>query len=131
MGSEYASGGGGCVSTVEDYIKFLEAVRIGYIILKKDTIKLMAVDRLNDKMRPNWVFTKKGYGYGLGVRCPKEGGSRTDFGWSGAAGSYLAIDPVHNVTLFYVQHVLNSPNTMIKSQVYDFAIEDLYCGGGI
>lgn len=131
LGSEYASGGGGCVSTVEDYIKFLEAVRIGDIILKKDTIKLMAVDRLNDKIRPNWVFTKKGYGYGLGVRCPKEGGNRTDFGWSGAAGSYLAIDPVHNVTLFYVQHVLNSPNTMIKSQVYDFAIEDLYCGGGI
>ena len=35
-GKEYASGGAGCVSTVEDYIKFLEALRVGDVILKKD-----------------------------------------------------------------------------------------------
>ena len=47
-GVEYASGGAGCVSTVEDYIKFLEALRIGDIILKKETIAMMATDRLTE-----------------------------------------------------------------------------------
>jgi predicted phosphodiesterase len=48
LGKEFAGGGGGCVSTVEDYIKFLEAMRVGDVILKKDTIKLMSTHSLNE-----------------------------------------------------------------------------------
>ena len=125
LGSEYASGGAGCVSTVEDYIKFMEAVRVGDIILKKETIELMATDRLNDMTRPGYRYDSLGYGYGLGVRCPKENGLRTDFGWNGAAGAHLAIDPRHNMSIFYVQHTLNSPNGVIRNQVYDYAVGEL------
>ena len=35
LGSDYESGGAGCISTVEDYIKFLEAMRKGDVILKR------------------------------------------------------------------------------------------------
>ena len=125
LGTEYASGGAGCVSTVDDYIKFMEAVRIGDIILKKETVEFMSKDRLNDMTRPNYMYGHLGYSYGLGVRCPIDGGSRTDFGWNGAAGAHLAIDPAHNMSIFYVQHVMNSPNRAIRNQVYDYAVKDI------
>ena len=34
LGSMYESGGAGCISTVDDYMKFLEALRVGDVILK-------------------------------------------------------------------------------------------------
>lgn len=105
FGTEYESGGAGCISTVEDYIKFLEGVRTGKLITP-ETIKLMATDYLTDKQREScWV---ENYGYGLGVRCSTGNDDLTDFGWGGAAGAHLAIDIENEFTLFYAQHVLNS-----------------------
>lgn len=43
LGSEYESGG--CISTLKDYVKVLEALRIGNIILKKETIDLLATNQ--------------------------------------------------------------------------------------
>lgn len=118
MGSEYESGGAGCVSTVEDYIRFLEAMRKGDVILKKETIGLMATHQLNEsEMRTYDGSETPPYGYGLGVRCPIAGSTETDFGWGGAAGAYLAIDPAYEMTVFYVQHMLNSPNQSIRGTI--------------
>ncbi len=109
FGSEYASGGAGCMTTVDDMILFLEALRTGDSIIRKDTLKLMTTDMLDDATRP--AFWRTDYGYGLGVRCPlANGGPRSDFGWGGAAGAWLAIDWKHDYTLYYAQHVLYSPN---------------------
>lgn len=108
LGSEYASGGAGCISTVDDYMKFLEALRIGDIILKKETIDLMTTDWLDAKQKESFWIT--GYSYGLGVRCPTEGSDVTDFGWGGAAGAYLGVDRENEYTIYYAQHVL-SPAT--------------------
>lgn len=117
----YASGGAGCVSTVEDYIKFLEAMRVGDIILKKETIDLMSTNCITKEQSEGyWV---EGYGYGLGVRCPNKENANTDFGWGGAAGAYLAIDRDADITLFYVQHLLSSPNHSIRSRVMPVAKE--------
>ena len=38
LGSKFESGGAGCISTVEDYIKFIEVLRIGDVILKKEIV---------------------------------------------------------------------------------------------
>ena len=57
-GKEYASGGAGCVSTVEDYIKFLEALRVGDVILKEETIAMMATDRLTEQQRQMYTYIK-------------------------------------------------------------------------
>jgi CubicO group peptidase (beta-lactamase class C family) len=108
FGSEYASGGAGAISTCDDYIKFLEALRVGDVILKKETIDLMTTDRLTDETRP--TFWNNVYGYGLGVRCKSailpDGGS--DFGWGGAAGSLCVIDREHDFTIMLIQHMLGS-----------------------
>lgn len=51
---------------------------------------------------------KDRYGYGLGVRCKKENGSFTDFGWGGAAGAYLVVDIPKKISIFYAQHMHDS-----------------------
>jgi len=121
IGSEYASGGAGCVSTVEDYSKFLEGMRQGKV-LKPETLKLMGTNRLTEEQLK--TFTLSTHGYGLGVRCPKDE-RVTEFGWGGAAGAYLAIDLPHNLTVYYAQHVLLSPNRPLRSKVYTTLMEEL------
>lgn len=125
LGSEYESGGAGCISTVEDYIKFLEALRTGKLV-KPETIKLMRTDYLTDKQRESyWV---RDYGYGLGVRCPRNGDDNvTDFGWGGAAGAFLAIDEKNEFTLFYAQHVLYLPEPLLRYKLTE-AVRKALCG---
>lgn len=113
FGSEYESGGAGCISTVDDYIKFLEALREGDLILKNKTIDLMSTNHLSESQSVTCPGT---YGYGLGVRCPKDD-SVTDFGWGGAAGAYMFIDRVNCITAFYAQHVLNDPSQIVRNDI--------------
>ncbi len=124
LGTEYASGGAGCVSTVEDYIKFAEAMRKGDVILKKETIDLMQTHCLTDEqMRTCWV---DGYGYGLGVRCKKGENGAPDFGWGGAAGAYLAIDRENEFTFFYAQHLLSTPIEIKRNGLTQVIFECIY-----
>jgi len=61
LGPEYASGGAGCVSTVEDYILFGEALLRGEKLLKRDTVRLMTTDRLTDSQRATY-WTQETHG---------------------------------------------------------------------
>lgn len=123
-GREYASGGAGAVSTVEDYIKFLEALRIGDVILKKETIAMMAKDWLTEQQREMFTYGKA-IGYGLGMRAPRDGSTRTEFGWGGAAGAFASVDVVNDVTIYFAQHVIWAPNRPIRAKLYDAVIADL------
>lgn len=106
LGPDYDSGGAGLVSTVEDYIRFLEALRTG-TILRPETVELMQMDHLSCCVNPALRST----GYGLGVRCKKEGTKNPkEFGWDGAGGAYLTVDLEQDFTLFYAQHLAYSPN---------------------
>ena len=110
LGPAFASGGAGGISTVDDYIKFLEALRTGDSILRRETVDLLSTDQLTDAQRATSWGTD-GYSYGLGCRCrsalrPDDG--PTDFGWGGAAGAYAAVDRAHGFTVFYAQHMLSS-----------------------
>lgn len=118
FGSAYASGGAGGISTCEDYAKFLEALRVGDIILGKDTIELMATDRLTASQRETYNIASN-YGYGLGIRCKSAilNNDITDFGWGGAAGAAAFVDKVHGFTLFILQHMLGSPNPNCRSML--------------
>lgn len=126
-GDAYASGGAGCVSTVEDYIKFLEALRIGDVILKKDTIALMATDRLTENQRSTYSYGNGAIGYGLGMRAPRNDPKHTEFGWAGAAGAYASVDPVNNISFYYSQHVLTNPNRPLRPWIYTAIRADI-CG---
>lgn len=116
IGSEYAAGGAGAISTVDDYIRFLEALRT-HKLLKPETIKLMTTDL------GKWPSNT--HGYGLGVRCPKGVEKYTDFGWGGAACSYLAVDIENGISLFFGAHLCDSPVQGIRSMLYRFARAEL------
>lgn len=118
----YESGGAGLYSTVDDYILFADAMAndgvglLGNKILNKESIDLMRTEQLS-----NYSVDSKftcaagpGYGYGLGVRTliDKSGGQRSpigEFGWDGAAGSYVMIDPKNKLSIFFAMHVMNWP----------------------
>lgn len=123
IGRQYASGGAGAVSTVDDYIKFLEGVRTCKLI-NADTLKLFTTDRLNDKQRLTY-WTADTHGYGLGVRCHKEGGIYHDFGWGGAAGAYAAVDTENAISIYMGSHLLLSPVQGVRSLLYEFVYAEL------
>lgn len=123
LGTEYESGGAGAVSTVNDYIKFLEAMRIGDVVLKKETIDLMSTNKLTEKQHQ--TYGNPGYGYGLGMRTPLAN-PLSNFGWGGAAGAHLAIYQKLGVTVFYAQHVLLSPVQPIRRKIGDIIICDIF-----
>lgn len=126
LGSEYESGGAGCISTVDDYILFLENLRMGEQLLRRDTIMMMASPQINDEADKTYAAAiDPEYTYGLGVRCPKPGGNVQDYGWGGAAGAYLAVFPEAETSLFYVQHVLGSPAQAIRTHLSQTVLEDL------
>lgn len=122
FGTEYESGGAGLVSTVSDFSAFGECLcnngitRHNENIISKATIDLMRTNHLDQKrilnFRQNNLPHRIGYGYGLGVRTmisPTNGGingSIGEFGWPGAAGSYMLIDPDKELTVFFAQHCL-------------------------
>jgi len=119
----YESGGAGLYSCVEDYSRFADAMANGGIgatgaqILKADTIDLMRTEQLRSyTMNPKFgCAAGPGYGYGLGVRTliDKSGGQRSslgEFGWDGAAGSYVMIDPAEKLSIFFAMHVRGWPN---------------------
>ncbi len=117
LGTEYVSGGAGAVSTVEDYMKFLEALRT-YKLLKPETLKLMTTDRMNDAQRKAYA-SATGHGYGLGVRCERGDNDKViDFGWGGAAGAYLAIDMKNNISIYMGSHLRASPVQGLRSYIY-------------
>ncbi len=118
FGSEYASGGAGGISTVDDYIKFAEALRT-HKLLKAETIELMKTDRLSDYQKSNY-WPGGTHGYGLGVRCSKGEKMHVDFGWGGAAGALLAIDTQNDISIYFSTHLLSSPAQGLRSMLYRF-----------
>ena len=125
LGPCYASGGAGCVATVEDFNKLLQALCSGEKILKRSTIDMMRTDELND-VQQSATWNGPYYSYGLGVRCPRRGVNvRTDFGWGGAGGAYFCIDPERELTVLYMQHVHASSAAPKRTRIIEFVNEAL------
>ncbi len=126
IGREYASGGAGGISTVDDYIKFLEGLRT-YKLLKPETVKLMMADRLTDNQKRTY-WTRETHGYGLGVRCTHPEMQNTDFGWGGAAGAYWAVDVENELSIYFGAHLISSPTQGFRSMLYRFIMTELTDG---
>jgi len=103
----YHSGGAGLISCVDDYVKYVAAMSNGNQLLKKETIDLMRMDQLGEQAYEDFKLRKPGYTYGLGVRTDAYGryAHKGEFGWDGAAGSYVLIDPDNHIGIFYATHV--------------------------
>ncbi len=124
IGTEYASGGAGGISTVDDYMKFLEAIRT-HKLIKSETLKLMMTDRLSSHQKRTYE-AKNTHGYGLGVRCPMGDKRYIDFGWGGAAGAFWAIDVENAISLYFGMHLLSSPSQGLRSMLYLFVRTELF-----
>ena len=123
LGREFASGGAGCISTVDDYIKFAEALRT-HKLLKPETFSLMTTNRLKENQRQAfWIG--QSYGYGLGVRAYNGDEKAIDTGWNGAAGAYFALDMENSITIFLGTHVKASPAQGMRTMLYRFIRAEL------
>lgn len=117
----YSSGGAGLVTTVEDYMKFAKCLannglaENGYRLISEKSIKDIQTVRINLLQIKN-TFTcgqGKDYGYGLGVRVRTKklecGLPIGEFGWDGAAGSYLLVDNTNNISIVMGMNILGWP----------------------
>lgn len=124
------SASGGLISSVDDYMKFQEALCQENVLLSKRTTDLMRLDQLSGSMREGYGYTHIGMGYGLGVRTvinQAECGSPVGFGpygWGGAAGTYGSIDPENALTIFYAQHVFGTDDLRTHNRIRN----TIYCG---
>ena len=127
LGPGYDSGGAGVVSSCEDYMKFADTIanggtsKDGYRYLCPATIDLWRTDTLTAEQRRNYSWDQlAGYGYGFGVRTMVDRaaagsiGPVGEFGWGGAAGVWVILDPDSRVALVYTQHMLNNQEPFIS-----------------
>lgn len=107
LSSNYQSGGAGLVSCVDDYMRFAQTLVNSEILLKKETLDLMRQGQLAQVPYEDFQNCKAGYSYGLGVRTNVEGkfSAVGEFGWDGAAGAYVLLDPDNHLAIFYATHV--------------------------
>jgi CubicO group peptidase (beta-lactamase class C family) len=114
----FEAGGGGLISTADDYLKFARMMLgkgevDGVRLVKPETIELMTANRLTDAQReipfmgiPFWL----GQGFGLGVSVitdPEKqawmgAGSKGAFGWPGAFGTWWQADPAEDMVMIYL-----------------------------
>jgi CubicO group peptidase (beta-lactamase class C family) len=114
----FEGGGGGLISTADDYLKFARMMLgggevDGVRLVKPETIALMTANRLTPAQReipfmgiPFWG----GQGFGLGVSVITDpakqewmgAGSQGAFGWPGAFGTWWQADPAQDMVLIYL-----------------------------
>lgn len=99
------SGGGGLVSTIPDYARFLLMLRNGGELdgrryLSPATVAYMTSDHLGPQVaRTELYLPGPGYSFGLGFAVRTEagiapfGGSVGEYYWGGAGGTYMWVDP--------------------------------------
>jgi CubicO group peptidase (beta-lactamase class C family) len=111
------AGGGGCVSTASDYLKFAEMLRQGGAlggarILGPRTVGYMTADHLpahiEDRIADTMDPGAAGYGFGLGVAVRRQAGraammgSAGDYYWSGVFGTYFWVDPAQEMSVVFM-----------------------------
>ena len=132
-GAPYQSGGGGMLSTMEDYLRFTMALANGGAfqgkrILGKQTVAFMTADHTG--ARPG---RPPGLGFGLGFEVRTRvgdsaiTGSVGEYGWAGNAGTLFWIDPKEQLIAIYMVQVSdpdrielrNRFRTMVQAAIID------------
>ena len=134
----FESGGGGILTTVNDYMQMISALsrggtaKNGYRLLKPETVALFESNRLPPAALNDFVSGRLwGYGWGLCGRVhmnPTYSLSRSpvgEFGWDGAAGAYASVDRKNRLAFFIGTAVHNGVylynwlHPLIRNAVYD------------
>jgi CubicO group peptidase (beta-lactamase class C family) len=105
----FLSGGGGLLSTINDYMNFSQMLLNkgelnGKRILSPKTVELMTMNHVPSQVMPiKLSFLLDGHGFGLGFRVlmdiPQSAtlGSLGAYGWFGIDGTYFYIDPIEDL----------------------------------
>lgn len=114
----FEGGGGGLISTADDYLKFARMMLgggevDGVRLIKPETLELMAANRLTEEQRghgfmgmPFWL--SQGFGLGLSMILDAEkhqwmgAGAEGAYGWPGAFGTWWQADPANDLILIYL-----------------------------
>lgn len=129
------SGGGGMVSTAEDYYRFATMLRNqgelnGKRLLAPSSVKLMTSNHLPDELLTGrfgigYMVMRPGFGYGyngavefdpVAANLPD---GRGTYLWDGAAGTWFWVDPTNDVVFVgMIQRMLgpSSPNLEFRSR---------------
>ena len=130
---ETFSGGGGLVSTLDDYFRFTEMMRRkgeldGERLLGRKTVEYMTCNHLPgdlaDMGQP--VFTETSYegiGFGLGVSVmldparAKVMGTPGEYAWGGYASTAFWVDPSEDMTVIFLTQLIPSSAYPIRRQL--------------
>lgn len=111
----FLSGGGGCVSTVLDFRRFVRMMERGgeldgVRLLAPETVAAMTSNQLDSSMIPirvlDHVFVGEGYGLGVGVivgpGATAPVGSVGTWTWSGSFGTTFCVDPSAGLSFIFL-----------------------------
>ncbi len=132
-GAKYESGGGGLLSTTDDYLRFTMMLANGGAfqgkrLIGKKTLEFMAADHTGTRPgRPD------GFGFGLGFEVHTRVGDSAlmgsvgEYGWSGAAGTTFWVDPKEQLVGIYMvqasaddtRFLRNQFRTMVQAAIID------------
>jgi len=130
--------GGGCLaSTASDYIRFSQMLLNGgelegKRLLGKHTVAYMTANHLGPEIKNNVAgldASRLGYGFGLGFAVRSEdgisgiSGSKGDYNWGGAYGTYFWNDPKEQLTVVYMAHTPGPIRTEYRRLMHALALQ--------
>jgi len=143
----YESGGAGLFGNVDGYIAFADALACGGVakngnrIMPEEGIRMMRENTLCHAALFDYRDSPRKYGYGFGLCCRAHmspGLSHAEspvgeFGWDGAAASYVLVDPVNHLSIFFGTHVRGCNPAYEKTHPYirDLVYQELRAEGKI
>ncbi len=131
----YFSGGGGLVSTIDDYFNFACALRSGGLfkgnrIIGRKTLEFMTSNHLpGNRDLPglsSGAFSETSYegtGFGLGfsvkldVAKSRINGSVGEYGWGGLASTTFYFDPVEDIITLFMTQLIPSSSYPIRQEL--------------
>ncbi|UWR85933.1 beta-lactamase family protein [Phaeobacter inhibens] len=131
--AEMHSGGGGLLSTIDDYLRFAELIRLRGALGKDHLISPQIIDFMCQNHLPGDIasmgpqsFAEQpmdGMGFGLGgavvldparARCP---GSVGDFSWGGMASTFFWVDPVLDLSVVFFTQLAPSSSYPSRAEL--------------
>lgn len=123
-------GAAGIVSTVPDYLRFLQALLNGgeldeKRILQTGTVQAMTQNHIPEELmpfgtNPNKPMLDRGWGYGMAVVVDEKmsayGTNNGEFGWSGSLGTFAWADPVSGTSVVIMLQIQPSGAYNIASK---------------
>ncbi|MFB2706776.1 serine hydrolase domain-containing protein [Marinobacter shengliensis] len=131
----FLSGGGGLVSTIDDYYRFAQALcqggeYQGQRIIGRKTLEFMRLNHLpGGKDLPalsiggfsETPYAGSGFGLGFSVKTDVAKsatiGSEGEFGWGGLASTSFFVDPVEDMVVIFMTQLIPSSSYAIRQEL--------------